>query len=274
MRCIADRPAAVDVADNPFAVDPDVVEEHFGQFAAATCQRDRPDGDPGRVGIDHEHRQSAVAAFGRTGTYQREQPGGRRPLAGPDLLAVDDEAAVAIGDCAGAQRGEVAAGLRLGEALAPPFGAAEVAGQVGGGQTGSESEQGGAQGLQRPVLRRYRQHRVAEFFVVHGPVDFVPAEAAGRLRPAIPIPAVGVQPRHHLRVVGQAVLGAGERGRAPFLRRFQVAKVTPEVLAVGRDVGYVVESATTVNGAVDRGGQPTPLHGCPDPGACQNPLNS
>ena len=105
------------------------------------------------------------------------------------------------------------------------------------------------------------------------PGTFVAAETPGRLRPAVPVPAVGVQPPHHLGVVGQAVLGAGERRRTPLVCWFQVAEVTPKILAVRRDVGYV-ESATTVNGAVDRGGQPTPLHECPDPDARRNPLNS
>ena len=62
------------------------------------------------------------------GPHEEQPPpgevGGRRP----DLRAVDD-VLVAVGDGERAQVGEVAAGLGLGEALAPVLGGADDAGQ-------------------------------------------------------------------------------------------------------------------------------------------------
>ena len=129
-----DAPAGTDVADQPFVRHPDVVEEHLSQLAATAGERDRSHRDPGSVGIDHEGAQTAMAALGGARARQHHEPGSGRTLTGPDLLPVQNEAAGVVVRGPASQPGQVATRLRLGEALPPPLGAAEVVRQILGGQ--------------------------------------------------------------------------------------------------------------------------------------------
>ena len=75
---------------------------------------------PGRLHI-HEQKRDTGLTFGclRIGAHQAEDPVGVLAQRGPGLLSVDD-VAVAVADRGGAQRGQVRAGFRFGEALTPP----------------------------------------------------------------------------------------------------------------------------------------------------------
>ena len=116
-RLADDGPALADAAEHGVGPGPHVVEEHLVEVVGAEHRPDRPHGDAGRVHRDDEHRDALVPLAGA-------DPGGEHaPLrhagvGGPDLLA-GDAVAVAVLDGAGAQRGQVGAGLGLAEALAP-----------------------------------------------------------------------------------------------------------------------------------------------------------
>ena len=100
------------------------VEEDLGEVVLAVLGTDRAHVDAGLVEIDQHHRQALVARPARAGQQHRSlrQVTERRP----HLLPVEAEA-VAVGFHAGAQRGEVAAGVGLGERLCPHVVAAEQA---------------------------------------------------------------------------------------------------------------------------------------------------
>ena len=95
-----------------------VVEVDLAELARPEHRRQRPDLDAGCV---HRQDQPADAlVLRRVGVGADEQLAvvGDVAVRRPDLLAVDD-VIVAVAHGAGAQRGEVGAGVGLGEALAP-----------------------------------------------------------------------------------------------------------------------------------------------------------
>ena len=159
---------------------------------------------------------------GGPGARQQHAAVGVLRQAGPDLLAVDHPRrrgrGVAVGNGAAAQRREVAARARLGEALAPHLGARQQAGDDLGGERG-----------RREVDQRRREHldereepgvgevagreRGAEL----GPQHRRPAEPADALRPAVPHPARVEQDRLHalhLRDLLVERAGRGDSGGA------------------------------------------------------------
>ena len=84
---------------------------------------------PGDLHVDQQAGDALVLGRRRIGAHDQQAQVGDVGVAGPDLLAVDDEV-VAVAHALGFERGQVAAGVRLGEALAPDFVAREDAGQV------------------------------------------------------------------------------------------------------------------------------------------------
>ena len=111
-------PAAALVTQGPGERDEDVVEEQLGELGTAVHGADRPHRDPGGV---HVHEQGGDPPVGR---LDGSCPGQQHTAVGvlgqarPDLLSVDAPAVVGAVGPAG-QGGQVAAGVGLGEALAP-----------------------------------------------------------------------------------------------------------------------------------------------------------
>ena len=85
-----DGPPAVELAEHPVGGHDDVVEEHLGELAHAVDHLDGRDGDPGRVHVDEERGDAAVARLGRAGAGEQHAPVGVLRQARPHLLAVDD----------------------------------------------------------------------------------------------------------------------------------------------------------------------------------------
>ena len=112
-------PALVELADEVLGRDADVLEPHLVDLVAAVDQLDRPDRHAGGGHVDEQERDAGLLLGLGVGADQVEDPVAVLPEGGPGLLAVDDEL-VAVADRGGAQRGEVGAGVGLGEALAPP----------------------------------------------------------------------------------------------------------------------------------------------------------
>ena len=119
-RNLAIVPAAVLLADEVLRRDADVLEEDLVDLEAAVDQLDRAQRDAGGVHREDQHRDAALLLLrGRVGAAQAEDPVGVLAERRPGLLAVDHPV-VAVADGGGAQRGQVGAGVGLGEALAPP----------------------------------------------------------------------------------------------------------------------------------------------------------
>ena len=113
-------PAAVLLADEVLRGHADVFEEDLVDLEAAVDQLDRAQRDAGGVHREDQQRDAPLLLLRRrVGADQAEDPVGVLAQRGPGLLAVDDPV-VAVADGGGAQRGEVGAGVGLGEALAPP----------------------------------------------------------------------------------------------------------------------------------------------------------
>ena len=92
---------------------------------------DRPDLDPGRLHAQEEHGQALVLGHGGVGAGDQDAVVGVVGAAGPDLLAVDDPVARAVGRPlgAGAQARQVRAAGGFGEQLAPDLLAAASGGR-------------------------------------------------------------------------------------------------------------------------------------------------
>ncbi len=78
--------------------------------------------------VDDERRDALVPRRIRVGARQQQAPVGDVGVARPDLVTVDD-VVVAVASRLGPQRRQVRAGARLREALAPPLGPVDHAGQ-------------------------------------------------------------------------------------------------------------------------------------------------
>ena len=119
-----DRPAAVDLAEDAVGRDHDVVEEDLRELVHAVEHLDRGDRDAGRVHVDEERGDAAVAVLaearcasaGRSGRlYWARLVQTFWPL----TTHATRVAASPVGHRRAAQRREVAPGVGLGEALAP-----------------------------------------------------------------------------------------------------------------------------------------------------------
>ena len=246
-------PAPVGVADQPFPRHADVVEEHLGQLATTAGQRDRSHRHARAVSVNQQRAQPPVAAFRGAGTDQGQKPRRGGTLAGPDLLPVEDEPACAVVNGPATQRSQVAARLRLGEALPPPLVTAHVVRQISFGEFGRVLDDGRSEHLECPVLLWNRQHRRGEFLEIHRPVNLGSSEAARLLRPAVAVPPGLIHAGQHDRVVRQLVLAVVKGRVAPLVGPVQVAQIAPEILAVCRDLRHVFALAASVHGVVDRG---------------------
>ncbi len=111
-------PATVDLADDQVLAGAGVTEEDLGELRPAGHVPDRPDLDTGLVAGHEKHRDPPVLGGVRVGAAQDVEPVGVPAERRPYLLAVDHPF-VAVEFGAGAQAGQVAAGVGLAEALPP-----------------------------------------------------------------------------------------------------------------------------------------------------------
>ena len=99
-----------------FSAGTHVFEEDLVDLEAAVDQLDRAERDAGGVHREDQHRDAALLLLrGRVGAAQAEDPVGVLAERRPGLLAVDHPV-VAVAHRGRAQRGEVGAGVGLGEA--------------------------------------------------------------------------------------------------------------------------------------------------------------
>ena len=113
-----DGPALVDLTEGAVARYYDVVEEDLGELLETVHRLDRAHRDARGVHVDEERGDTTVRGVRRPGAGEEDAAPCVLREARPDLLPGD---APAVVDAYGAalQRCEVAAGTRLGEALAP-----------------------------------------------------------------------------------------------------------------------------------------------------------
>ena len=111
-------PALVHRADDVVVGNEDVVQENLPETGVAAELGDRPHRHAVGLEVEHEVGQPAMALGGRVGSEQPECPVPERCPAAPDLLPVEQPAAVGLGG-GGPQGGQVAPGLRLGPGLRP-----------------------------------------------------------------------------------------------------------------------------------------------------------
>ena len=128
-RDLGQTPAVVLRADDVRRGDPHVVEEDLVEGRFVIHLLDRPDGDAGRLHVEHEVRDPPMRLRVRVGASEQDAVAGELRQRGPDLLAVE-HVLVAVAHRARRERREVAAGFRLAEQLAPDLGAVEQAGEV------------------------------------------------------------------------------------------------------------------------------------------------
>ena len=123
-------PAVADAADDRVLVEHDVVEEHLVELGLAGDLAQAAHGHARGVHRHDEHRQALV--LGHVGVGAREQQPERRELGvrGPHLLAVQRPGAVVVLARARLHRGQIRAGGRLGEHLAPDLVAVEHRAEV------------------------------------------------------------------------------------------------------------------------------------------------
>src|SRR5579884_3558079 len=111
-------PAAVERADQVLQGHLDIVEEHLREVALPVDLPDRPDGHAGRPQRDGEAADPRVLGRLAVGADEDETPVAELCVAGPDLLAVDQETSPDEFR-ARRQRGQVGAGAGLRETLRP-----------------------------------------------------------------------------------------------------------------------------------------------------------
>ncbi len=118
------------LAEDRVGIEPDRLQEHLVEVAAAGDVDQRPNGDARRV-IGRMNIVMPVWGLGgvRIGPRQQQPELGIGRVRRPDLLTVDDPL-VAVADGTGAQRHEVGTGVGFGEQLAPPFVAGDERWQV------------------------------------------------------------------------------------------------------------------------------------------------
>src|SRR5262249_6668167 len=112
-----DLPALADLSDEMRARHARVLEEDLAELALAGDLPQRSDRHTGRVELDQDERDAAVAVF-RVGAGEDEDPVRPRPERRPDFLSVQHEL-VAFDPRRGLERREVAARAGLAEPLTP-----------------------------------------------------------------------------------------------------------------------------------------------------------
>ena len=117
-------PAVVDPAHDVVPGTPGVGEEDLVELGRAVDLLDGADLDAGLLHGHEEVGDAGVLVDVGVGAGQEEDVVGELGLGGPDLLAGDDPL-VAVGHGPGLERGQVAAGVGLGEPLAPRDGAVQ-----------------------------------------------------------------------------------------------------------------------------------------------------
>ena len=200
-----------------------VGEEDLVELPGPVGLHDGPNLDPVLLHGDQEVRDALVLAGVGVGAGQQEDVVGVLGLGGPHLLAVDDPlVAVQLG--LGLERGEIRAGLRFGEALAPGDLALEDLGQelllllLGPPLQDGRSDQG--------VAEEVGSHGGAgpgELLVEHHVLQGREALAAVLLRPGRADPAAVVELLHPLlvellaivTVQLEALLGTSRRAGCP-----------------------------------------------------------
>ena len=125
-----DLPALADGAERAAVGEADVGEEHLVELGVARHLAQRAHLDAGRLHVDDEGGEAPVLGQRRDRCGRRAGPKRARVAQrGPHLLPVDDPL-VAVADGPGREPGEVGAGARLGEQLAPDLLAGEERPQV------------------------------------------------------------------------------------------------------------------------------------------------
>jgi hypothetical protein len=115
-------PAAVDLADHAVVGHEHVVQEHLVEHLQAGQLTQRPDVEARGGHVDHEVGDAEVLRRAGVGAGEADAPVGLAGHGRPDLLAVEQPAALGAVGRRG-QRGQVRAGLGLAEELAPRDGA-------------------------------------------------------------------------------------------------------------------------------------------------------
>ena len=90
-RRVGDHPSFIQLGDEIFARDVDVVEENLVEALVAGHLHQRAHGDAGSFHIDQNVGNPAMLGRLGIGAHQAEHPVGILRARGPDLLAVDDE---------------------------------------------------------------------------------------------------------------------------------------------------------------------------------------
>jgi hypothetical protein len=94
---LGDRPAVVDLGDHVLLGDPDVFEKRLAEGRSAADQADRPDRHSRRVQVEQDEGDPLLFLGGRIGADQEEHPVRLVAVAGPGLLAVDQEVIAVVG---------------------------------------------------------------------------------------------------------------------------------------------------------------------------------
>src|SRR5918996_4059627 len=212
-----DRPTLALFTDGAVEGDEHVVVEDLRELLLAVHGLDGPDRDAGRVHVDEEGGDAPVGRFEGAGPGQQDAPLGVLGQAGPHLLAGHPPAVVGADGAAGERR-EVAAGARLGEALAPDLVAAQQRRQHRRGQLGpGERDHRKPEHLGHRVEAGFHQVPRRDRLAQVGAQERRPTEPADVLRPAPAGPAGVEREAPHLGDLGHllverasAVEGGGE----------------------------------------------------------------
>ena len=174
------RPAAAELADDPVAGHPGVVEEDLREMVLAVFGADRAHLDPRLVEVDQHHREALVARPARAG----EQDGtlGEMAVRRPHLLA-RQAVAVAVGLEPCPQRCQVAARVWLGERLSPALVAAQQRRQQLVGEMRSEHQQHGHEDFECGERLWDLDVQLPQCLEHRCPKTRVAAEAASTYRP-------------------------------------------------------------------------------------------
>ena len=215
------RPALSLLAQGALERHDHAVEEDLRELRRAVHRLNGPDHDAGAVHVHEERGDAAVCRVGVAGPREQHTPVGVLGEARPHLLAGDAPAVLRAGRPT-RQRGQVAPGPGLREALAPGLVAPQQPRHHGGGELRSRVvDHRGRQHLGQGVDAGFHQAPRGERLTQVG---------AQQARPAQPADALGPPPAHEPRLVGEALhlrqLGhlvvEGVRGR----------RVGPEVVLV------------------------------------------
>jgi len=71
-------------------------------------------------------------------------------------------------------------------------------------------------------------------------MNLVAAQPTSSLGPAIPVPPIGIQTRHHHGIMGQPILRSHKRRGPPLITAVQVAQILADIMAVLGDLRYIV----------------------------------